>query len=104
MIEVLTTREFDHWLRRLKDKQGRLRILARLDRLTTGNFGDAKSVGGGVVELRFSFGPGYRIYAARRGTQLVLLLCGGDKSTQRNDITKAHHMAREWNSEEEQHG
>lgn len=62
MLEVLTTRDFDRWLRRLKDRQGRLRILARLDRLAAGNFGDVKPVGDEVLELRLAFGPGYRIY------------------------------------------
>lgn len=101
MIEVLTTREFDHWLRRLKDRQGRLRILARLDRLAAGNFGDVKPVGGGVMELRLAFGPGYRVYLTRRGNQLVLLLCGGDKSSQSDDIIKARQLANQWNQEED---
>ncbi|MEL4504786.1 type II toxin-antitoxin system RelE/ParE family toxin [Luteococcus sp. H138] len=100
MIEVLTTQEFDRWLRRLKDRQGRLRILSRLDRLAAGNFGDVKPVGGGVMELRLAFGPGYRVYLTRRGKQLVLLLCGGDKSSQADDIIRARQLAAEWNQEE----
>ena len=100
MFEVLTTQDFDRWLRRLKDRQGRLRILARLDRLSAGNLGDAKPVGGGVLELRLAFGPGYRIYLTRRGQQVVLLLCGGDKSTQTDDIAKARQLASAWNTQE----
>lgn len=71
----------------LKDRQGRLRILARMDQLAHGNPGNAKSVGQGVAELRLTYGPGYRIYYAQRGSRIVLLLCGGDKSTQSADIT-----------------
>lgn len=102
MIEVLTTQDFDRWLRKLKDTQARLRILARLDRLAAGNIGDMKSVGGGIFELRLAFGPGYRIYLARRGDRLVLLLCGGDKSSQTDDIARARALAAEWKEREEQ--
>ena len=102
MIEVLTTQDFDRWLRKLKDTHARLRILARLDRLAAGNIGDMKSVGGGIFELRLAFGPGYRIYLARRGDRLVLLLCGGDKSSQTDDIARARALAAEWKEGEEQ--
>lgn len=102
MIEVLTTQDFDRWLRKLKDTQARLRILARLDRLAAGNIGDMKSVGGGIFELRLAFGLGYRIYLARRGDRLVLLLCGGDKSSQTDDIARARALAAEWKEGEEQ--
>lgn len=102
MIEVLTTQDFDRWLRKLKDTQARLRILARLDRLAAGNIGDMKSFGGGIFELRLAFGPGYRIYLARRGDRLVLLLCGGDKSSQTDDIARARALAAEWKEGEEQ--
>ena len=98
MVEILTTGLFDRWLRRLKDRQARLRILERIDRLTHGNPGDAKAVGQGVRELRLTHGPGYRIYYLQEGDTLILLLCGGDKSTQRADINKAHQLANEWNS------
>lgn len=100
MIEVVTTREFDRWLRKLKDKQGRPRILARLDRLAHGHSGDVKPVGGGVLEIRLAIGPGYRVYLARRGDQLVLLLCGGDKSSQGDDIIRARELAAQWNRQE----
>jgi putative addiction module killer protein len=68
----------------------------RIDRLALGNPGDVKSVGGGVFELKIDYGPGYRIYFAQRGQQLVLLLCGGDKSTQSQDISTAQRAAAEW--------
>ncbi|SLM90974.1 type II toxin-antitoxin system RelE/ParE family toxin [Brachybacterium nesterenkovii] len=102
MIEVLTTQDFDRWLRKLKDTQARLRILARLDRLAAGNIGDMKCVGSDIFELRLAFGPGYRIYLARRGDRLVLLLCGGDKSSQTDDIARARALAAEWKEGEEQ--
>lgn len=78
----------------------RKRIGARIDRLAFGNFGDVGSVGGGVSELRLDFGPGFRIYFARRGEMLVVLLCGGDKSTQRRDIAEAKRLARELEGDE----
>ena len=101
MVEVYTSEGFDRWLRKLKDRQGRLRILERIDRLAHGNPGDVKSVGHGVLELRLSFGPGYRVYFTQHGDRLVLLLCGGDKSTQQQDIEKAHQLAADWRSRED---
>ena len=95
-IDIISTTFFDAWLTALRDRQGRLRILARLDRLSMGNFGDAKAVGGGVFELRMTFGPGYRVYFLRAGRTLVLLLCGGDKSTQSSDISRAREIASDW--------
>lgn len=103
MIELLRTQDFDRWLRRLKDRQGRIRILARLDRFKSGNPGDTKAVGNGVHELRMTYGPGYRIYYAQRGSTIALLLCGGDKSSQADDINKAHRLATEWYAQEDSH-
>ena len=80
MVEVFSTNDFDRWVRKLKDRQGRLRILARIDRLAHGNPGDTKPVGHGVSELRLTYRPGYRIYYAQRGNRIALLLCRGDKS------------------------
>lgn len=74
---------------------GRLRILARVTRLEAGNFGDARYVGENVFELRIDHGPGYRVYFTRRGGVVVILLCGGDKSTQGADIAIAQRLARE---------
>lgn len=104
MIEVVATDDFDKWLRKLKDRQGKLRILERIDRLVHGNPGDVKPVGQGVSELRLTYGPGYRVYYLQGGDRLVLLLCGGDKSTQQKDIEKAYQLAEEWRSEEENDG
>src|SRR3972149_9552837 len=80
---------FTEWFERLRDLQARSRIQARLARVAVGNFGDADPVGAGVMELRIDWGPGYRIYFARPGQVLVLLLCGGDKRTQQKDIERA---------------
>lgn len=100
MVDVVRTDDFDKWLRRLKDKQGKLRILERVDRLVNGNPGDVKPVGQGVSELRLTFGPGYRVYYLRDGETLLLLLCGGDKSTQPKDIQNAHRLAAKWRAEQ----
>lgn len=95
MIEVRQTKAFMEWRAGLRDAVARKRIGARIDRLSFGNFGDAKPVGEGVGELRLDFGPGYRIYFVQRGDVLVILLCGGDKSTQARDIAKAKRLAQE---------
>lgn len=79
----------------LRDRQTKARILTRIDRLRLGNFGDCESVGGGVYELRIHFGPGFRVYYSLQGEQIVLLLCGGDKSTQARDIESAQAYWRE---------
>lgn len=80
---------FTEWLNALKDTKARAKIRVRLDRLKLGNLGDCRSVGAGVFELRVDFGPGYRVYFGQVGTQIVVLLWGGDKSTQDADIKKA---------------
>jgi putative addiction module killer protein len=95
MIEVRQTKTFMEWRAGLRDAVARKRIGARIDRLSFGNFGDAKPVGEGVSELRLDFGPGYRIYFVQRGDVLVILLCGGDKSAQARDIAKAKRLAQE---------
>ena len=96
MVEVLKSDVFDSWLRRLRDHEARARILVRIDRLSLGNPGDVKPVGEGVSEMRVDFGPGYRIYFTRRGDQIALLLCGGDKSTQAADIAREKEIAAQW--------
>ena len=93
VIEVRRTSEFDAWLRGLRDREARARILVRIDRLQLGLAGDVKAVGHGVSELRIDHGPGYRIYFVQRGEQLVILLAGGDKRTQARDIRLAHQLA-----------
>lgn len=80
---------FVDWLRGLKDSQTRARIRVRIARLQVGNFGDCKAIGGGLLELRIDHGPGYRVYLNRRGDTLIVLLCGGDKRTQAQDIKRA---------------
>jgi putative addiction module killer protein len=82
-------RPFVEWLEGLNDRQARARIEARLARVAVGNFGDVEPVGEGVMELRIDWGPGYRVYFARLGQVVVLLLCGGDKRTQQKDINRA---------------
>jgi len=93
MIEIRTTIYYDKWFRRLRDERAKARINARVIRLATGNAGDIKAVGGGVSELRIDYGPGYRIYLTRKGDFFVLLLCGGDKGTQQDDIAQARKLA-----------
>jgi putative addiction module killer protein len=80
---------FDSWLRSLRDARAKARILIRLKRMETGNVGDSKPVGEGVIELRISEGQGYRVYYGRKGNEAVILLCGGNKSSQQNDIKVA---------------
>lgn len=104
MVEVLTTQVFDRWLRKLKDRQARLRILERIDRLAHGNPGDAKPIGRGISELRLTYGPGYRIYYLQDGENLIVLLCGGDKSMQQADIDKARDLADQWHTKEDDDG
>ena len=93
MIEVRQTIEFSTWLQRLKDDNAVARIVARIRRMEQGNVGDIKAVGTGVLEMRIDYGPGYRVYFVRRGKTVVILLCGGDKSTQIRDIEQAQRIA-----------
>lgn len=95
MKSILTTEIFDEWLSSLKDKVGAMRIQARIDRAEDGNFGDTAPVGEGVSEMRIHVGPGYRVYFVQRGLEVVILLAGGDKSTQSKDIQKALELARQ---------
>lgn len=93
MITVRTTPEFDAWLSSIKDKVTRIRLARRLDRVQHGNFGDVKQVSESVFEMREHFGPGWRMYYARHGQVVVIMLGGGDKSTQPTDIAKAMRRA-----------
>ena len=95
VLEVRQTLEYRKWFQKLRDKQAKARIDIRIRRISLGNFGDVKSVGHGVSELRLPYGPGYRIYFARRGETIVLLLCGGSKATQGRDIELAYKLAKE---------
>jgi len=95
MKAIHTTSVFDSWFSDLRDKQGKARIESRLRRVEQGNLGDVKPVGEGVSELRIDCGPGYRIYLAQRGIEIIVLLAGGDKSTQVKDIKTALELARQ---------
>ncbi|MGU9979643.1 type II toxin-antitoxin system RelE/ParE family toxin [Phreatobacter sp. HK31-P] len=95
MVEVRQTEVFVAWVAALRDLQAKARIVARIRRMELGNPGDVKPIGGGVSEMRITHGPGYRLYFTRRGGAIVILLCGGDKSTQQDDIRLAQQMARE---------
>lgn len=93
MYSVLRTNEFDAWLSRLRDAKGKARIVARIRSAELGNLGDVEPVGEGVREMRIHYGPGYRVYFKLRRRQLIILLCGGDKSSQKRDIKKAKELA-----------
>ena len=95
-MRVKKTDEYRDWLDRLQDQAGRARILVRVDRLIHGNPGSHRNLQGGVSELKIDFGPGYRVYYTQRGEQLLLLLIGGDKSSQTKDIAKAQQLAKDF--------
>ncbi len=94
MIEIRKTDVFAKWLDGLKDIRARARVMVRIERLAMGNPGDVKPVGEGVSELRINYGPGYRVYYKQQGKQFVILLAGGDKKTQSEDIKTAQRLAR----------
>lgn len=96
MVELIRSSLFDGWLTGLRDRRAKARIAARLDRLAMGNPGDVKPVGGGISELRINYGPGYRVYYMTRGKVLIVLLCGGEKSTQAADVKQAKALADYW--------
>lgn len=94
MIEIRKTEVYAKWLDGLRDIRARARVLARVERLAAGNPGDVEPVGEGVSELRINYGPGYRVYYKQQGCELVILLAGGDKSSQSRDIKTALRLAR----------
>ena len=96
MIEVRQTPEYEKWFESLKDRTARARVDVRIRRLSLGNLGTVESVGEGVSELKIDHGPGYRVYFVQHGGQYVLLLAGGDKSTQARDIKTAKALARKY--------
>lgn len=83
-------------MRTLRDRQAKVRIAARIDRLASGNPGDVKPIGGDLSEMRINHGPGYRVYFMQRGSIVIVLLCGGDKSSQQRDIEQAKALATDW--------
>lgn len=95
-VRLLKSDVFDHWLMGLRDHRAKARIEARIRRLSLGNPGDVQPVGAGISELRIHYGPGYRVYFTYRGPWLILLLCGGDKSSQRRDIALARRIAEQY--------
>lgn len=98
MFLLEKTSEFDKWLKKLNDSKAKAKILLRLQRVEAGNLGDVSSVGEGIEEFRIHYGPGYRIYFRRQGEKIILLLMGGDKSSQESDIIKAKAL---WNQYKE---
>lgn len=96
MPQILVSETFERWLHGLRDRQAQMRIRARIDRIASGNEGDARPVGEGVSESRIHYGPGYRLYYLHRGALLIVMLCGGDKSSQQRDIERARQLAEEW--------
>jgi putative addiction module killer protein len=95
MNTIYTTDVFDRWFSGLRDQQAAKRIQARIDRAEDGNLGDVQPIGEGVSEMRIHYGPGYRVYLAKRGQEIIVLLAGGDKSTQASDIKHALELARQ---------
>ncbi len=95
VIEIRQTEHYAKWFKSLKDHNARMRIDIRIRRLSLGNPGDVKPVGDGISELRIDYGPGYRVYFLQRGNELILLLIGGDKSSQQKDIDKAKSLAKD---------
>jgi putative addiction module killer protein len=98
-MQIRRTKAYIDWISRLKDITARTRITMRVDRLEEGNPGDSRSVGSGIVELKINFGPGYRVYYTQIGDTLILLLCGGDKSTQSKDIARAKLLLAQYEEE-----
>ncbi len=97
MYEVIRSDVFAEWLDDLRDRQARARIIKRIEKVENeGHFGDVSPVGDGVCEFRYDFGPGYRIYYITEGSAVVILLCGGDKSSQQRDIADAKQIAADW--------
>lgn len=96
MLEVRQTDVYAKWFSRLRDREAKVRIDIRIRRLSLGNPGDVKAVGEGVLELRIDHGPGYRVYFMRKGSDFILLLAGGDKTSQESDIREARALARQF--------
>lgn len=99
MYQIRQTNQFSSWLSKLKDIKGKVSIIRRIDRIRNGNFGDYKSVGDNIFELRFTIGPAYRVYYTKVEDEIILLLIAGDKSTQSEDIKKAKELAKEYSNE-----
>ena len=94
-FDLVKSSLFDRWLTRLRDRRAKARIETRIRRMSLGNPGDIRALGGSLFEMRIDYGPGYRVYYTQRGTRVILLLCGGDKSTQTKDIALAKRLVKE---------
>ncbi|AQW82891.1 type II toxin-antitoxin system RelE/ParE family toxin [Campylobacter pinnipediorum] len=99
MYTIKQTDYFSKWIIKLKDIKGKVSILRRVERIKDGNFGDCKSVGNNISELRITTGPGYRVYYTNKNDEIIILLVGGDKSTQSNDIKKANEILKDLENE-----
>ena len=99
MYEIKSTKTFSKWLSKLKDMKGRIAVARRIERMEYGNFGDVKSISARISELRITTGPGYRIYFTKKKETVIILLIGGDKSTQSKDIVKAETLLEEYDDE-----
>lgn len=95
-MEIIKSETFDRWFKKLRDLQAKARIEMRIRRLSLGNAGDVQPIGEGLSEMRIDYGPGYRIYYMQKGPILLILLCGGKKQSQQEDITKAKQIASQW--------
>ena len=95
-MKKIESDKFRSWLNKLKDEKGKARIIARINRLLEGLPGDTAPIGDGISELRIHYGPGYRVYFHQQGDVLVILLCAGDKGSQKRDITTAHQVLKDW--------
>lgn len=96
MLELQQTEAFRQWRQRLRDERAKAIIAARLNRLAHGLAGDVEAVGEGISELRIHYGPGYRVYFKQQGQTIIILLCGGNKTSQRKDIAQAKELAKHW--------
>lgn len=96
MLEILQSSTYRRWFEMLRDRNAKARIDARIRRISLGNMGDVKRLGGNISELRIDYGPGYRVYFTQRGARVLLLLCGGDKRSQQSDIVRARQISNEW--------
>ena len=99
MIQIRRSNIYIKWLKKLQDRVGKALIAERISRLQSGNAGDVRFVGDGIFELRIHYGPGYRIYCKDTGKEIIILLCGGDKSTQQEDVEKAKKIAKLYKEE-----
>ncbi|MDR2964774.1 MAG: type II toxin-antitoxin system RelE/ParE family toxin [Treponema sp.] len=102
MRDIRRAEPYTKWFRKLKDSRAKAKIYARIERLAEGNPGDVEPIGEGCSEMRIHYGPGYRVYYKDTGREIIILLCGGDKSTQQQDIEKAKYIAKNYILEEEE--